>query len=292
MSHQQFVSLVSGANSGIGLETARALASRGDKVILLCRNQGRAQSAVENIKAQNPKAALDIVLCDLADQDSIRAAGVTLRSNYESIDVLVNNAGGVFGDYQKSRDGIEYTFALNHMGYFLLTHEVMPLLLASRACRVVSVASRAHVGTKFLYERLNHGKAGYDSWRAYSLSKLCNILFAKKLAQLYFDQQLTSNALHPGVVLTNFSDSGPRWIKFLWKFPFSRLFMINDKKGAQTSIYLATSDEVSHVTGQYFAKSRIKQPTPAACNQHNMDMLWDASHKLSYVETYGEPVDP
>ncbi len=285
-------SVISGANSGIGFQTALALAAQGDHLILICRNKSRASEAKARIISAHSNAKVDIFICDLSEQHSIRQVGIKLRDQFNSIDVLVNNAGGVFGEHRFTSDSIEHTFALNHLGYFLLTHELMPLLLAADKPRVVNVASLAHRNAQFDYEGLNPRKANYNSWKAYSLSKLCNILFTKKLAEIYSNTGLTTNALHPGVVATNFGNGGPSWVKFLIKLPFSKWFMIDDKKGAETSIFLATSDQVAETTGQYFAKSRQKQSSAAARNQENIDSLWDASLKLTYVETFGEPVAP
>ncbi len=201
--------------------------------------------------------------------------------------MLVNNAGGVFWERQETEDGREMTFALNHLGYFQLTHLLLPLLLDSAPARIVNVSSAAHLGGTIHFDDLEQ-KKGYSAWSAYSQSKLANILFTRELARRLAGSGVTVNALHPGFVATDFGRGRGLFGRFL--MPVAQLFAISPAKGAQTSIYLASSPKVEGVSGKYFADQQEKRPSSAARDDEAALRLWERSEAmLELREPYGQP---
>ena len=279
MAGSQPTALVTGANSGIGLETARGLARAGFQVMLLCRDEGRARAAKADIDASVPGAMTEIVLADLGEQASVRAAAASLLGRLDRLDVLVNNAGlTVRGRaHQESADGHELMLAVNHLGPFLLTNLLLPLLERTAPSRIVNVASDAHRWGKLRLDDLEATRGyGFLSFPRYGETKLMNLLFTAELARRLEGTGVTVNALHPGTVATNIGNP-PRLLKRI-----TGVFFKSPEQGAATSLYLATSPEVAGVSGGYFADSK---PHDDKRSQQARDAalaaaLWDRSAEL------------
>lgn len=280
--------VITGANSGIGKHTALELAKTGAKIIMVCRSQERGEAAQQEvIKATNNKD-VELFLCDLSEQSSIQEAGMRFRENYSHVDILVNNAGALFGDYQETSDGLERTFALNHMGYFLWTHYLLDLLKKAENARIINVSSLAHTFPKKIDWNNLQYKHNYKQFRAYGLSKLCNVYFTQVLSNRLNEMEqtgITVNCLHPGNVNTGFGRSGTSAFRMLFKI--GRHFLISSKKGAMTSVFLATSPKVNRVTGKYFVRCKEKKTSRLAQNYDNAKKLWDISMQLGKIEEYG-----
>jgi len=276
-SMQDSTVVVTGASSGIGYETAKALAGMGAHVIMICRNAQRGEAARETIVRETGNEHIDLHLADLSRQRDIRQAAGAIKKQYSKIDVLVNNAGALFGRRELSEDGIEMTFAVNHMGYFLLTRELLAMLKASAPARIVNVASQAHRGVNLDFDDLM-GEKHYDGWLAYQRSKLANIMFTYELHRRLRGSGVTVNCLHPGVVATNFGRRGPASISLFFKV--ARPFLIRPRKGAETSIYLASVPEVEGVSGRYFIKKRPHESSPESYNESAWERLWQVSEDL------------
>ncbi|WP_128544771.1 SDR family oxidoreductase [Larkinella soli] len=271
--------LITGANSGIGRISALELAKKGFDIIMLCRNAEKARPVRQEIKKVSKSGRVDLIWCDLSSQQSVVQAAREIIDRYDRLDVLLNNAGLYIHKEQYSLDGIELTFATNHLGPFLLTNLLLDLLRKGDRPRVVTVSSEAHrFSSGFKLDELAKPRS-YNGWKAYGASKLCNILFAKELAERTMGEGITSNSLHPGAVKTNFGAD----ISSLMGLAFRLMqpFFISPEKGAETSIYLASSPEVEKVTGLYFDKSRPKTPNQEAQSSYNAKALWALSEKLT-----------
>lgn len=269
--------IITGANSGIGFETVKKLAEMGAFIVMVCRNEEKAYAAKSEIQQEVEGAGIEIVLCDFSIQSEILKATKYIKSNYKKIDVLINNHGFIASERNETVDGLEETFAVNHIGYFLFTNELLPEIKAAKSARIINVASEAHRAGEFNVDNLQLQK-NFNPMKAYGNSKLFNILFTKELAKRISDTEVTANCLHPGVVQSNFGNSGSWLIQFFYKI--GGLFMINSEKGAQTSIYLASSDEVEGVNGAYFKNKKVATPRKAALNMDNAEKLWAISEEL------------
>lgn len=269
--------LITGANSGIGKVAASALAGMGATVILACRRPDAAQQAIADIRREHPQAQLDFVAIDLASLASVRRAAAEVMSKYPVIDVLINNAGLANMHRETSEDGFEMTFAVNHLGPFLLTNLLLPALRAGKG-RVITVASGAHKAGKMNWSDLQLTR-GYFVLRSYAQSKLANILFTKALAARVEEEGIHANCLHPGAVSTNI------WPERNWlEKAFSnvlRLFLITAEKGARTSIWLASGDVGGKASGSYFENCREKTPSRAARDADAAEKLWEISANLT-----------
>lgn len=272
------VVMITGATSGIGKVAALELADMGATVVIIGRDQEKGKRVMEEIALATGNQTLDFIKCDLASLDEVKKAACEFRSRYQRLDVLIDNAGGVNGKRKVTTDGYEYTFGVNHLAHFLLTNLLLDLLKASAPSRLVVVSSAAHRNGHIDFEDLM-SKKRYGSFRAYSQSKLANILFAFELARRYKGTGVTVNALHPGVVRTNFSKGLGRGGDAL--YGILSILTISAKKGAQTSIYLASSPEVANVTGTYFAKRRVKESSPESKDEAVAKRLWEASEQLT-----------
>lgn len=270
--------MVTGATAGIGLVTARELASRGARVIGVGRSQERSDEAADQIRQKTPAGKIEYIVADLASQAEIRRLADEIKNRVSRLDVLINNAGGIFLKRQETVNGHEMTFALNHLAYFLLTNLLLDLLKSSAPARVVSVASAAHNGVKFDFEDPD-GKKRFSAWRAYQRSKLANILFTRELARRLEGTGVTANALHPGYVNTRiFRAEGVQgWLLRR----AADLFAVSPDRGAETSIYLATAPEVAGHSGRYFARCKPAVPSPAAQDDDAARRLWQLSEKLT-----------
>ena len=274
------VCIVTGANAGIGLETARGLAQQGATVVMICRSQERGNNAKADIEKSTGSSAVHLLIADLASQKQIRELAATFLSMFDRLDVLVNNAGVFMSKHQRTEDGYESTFAINHLAYFLLTHLLLDVLKSTPHSRIVNVSSNAHQSAKINFDALETVQS-YNSVVAYGQSKLANVLFTYELARRLEGTGVTTNALHPGVVATNIANNGLSFFTFFFKL-FSPFFK-NPKAGANTSVYLATSPEVAGVTGKYFADSKERASSSISHDREAAKKLWDISCTLTGI---------
>jgi NAD(P)-dependent dehydrogenase (short-subunit alcohol dehydrogenase family) len=274
------VCLVTGATSGIGLVTARELVRRGARVVVVGRDPARCENAVRKIADATGGRQAETLLADLSSQRQVRELARQFRERHGRLDVLVNNAGGLWLERRLTEDGLEMTFAVNHLAYFRLTHLLLDTLKASAASRVVNVASAAHRGATLDFNDLQ-GERGYSGWQAYCRSKLANILFTYELARRLQTTGVTANALHPGWVATGFG-GGNGWRGRLLR-GVAALFALGEEAGARTSVYLATSPEVEGVTGRYFDRERPVASSPASLDEDAARRLWRVSEELTGV---------
>ena len=269
--------VVTGATSGIGFETAKALAAQGARVVVVCRSRQRGEASLAAIRAATGNADLSLALADLGAQASIRALAADLLARCPRIDVLVNNAGVVETGRRVSPDGIETVFAVNHLGYFLLTLLLLDRLRASAPARIVNVASEAHRFAKLDFDNLQ-GEKSWSFMRQYGLSKACNILFTRELARRLEGTGVTVNALHPGAVGTRLGRNNGWWATALTTL--LRPFFLSPAQGADTSIWLASSPEVAGISGRYFEKRREVAPAADAADPKHAARLWELSARL------------
>jgi NAD(P)-dependent dehydrogenase (short-subunit alcohol dehydrogenase family) len=271
------ICLITGANSGIGKVAAIEIAMTGARIVMVCRNLSKAEKAREEIVKNAGNDQVDILICDFSSMDQIRATASAFLDTYPHLDILLNNAGYIADQYEVTEQGIEKTFAVNHLGYFLLTGLLLPALQAAPSARIVNVASEAHRMGKFQTDDLS-AKRNYSNWGAYALSKLCNIMFTHELAKKLKGSQITTNSLHPGFVKSNFGQnmSGPA----AWLFKLISPLAISNEEGAATSVYLATSPEVGKISGKYWDKKKIKQPASTATNDALTAKLWEVSNQV------------
>jgi len=272
------VCLVTGATGGIGLEIARGLAGRGATVLCVGRDQARGEAVAASLADAGGSGVY--LRADLSIQADIRALADTVAARWPRLDVLVNNAGGMFGKRTLSADDIEMTFALNHLGYVLLTELLLLALRAADRGRIVNVASTAHRGARLDFDNLQ-GERHYDGLAAYRLSKLGNILFTYALAKRLDGTGVTVNALHPGFCATDIGIRN-RWTPSLvWRLLC--LAAISAEEGAQTGVYLASSPEVADVSGQYFIKCRPERSSPQSYDEAAGDRLMALSAGLTGI---------
>jgi len=270
------VFLVTGATSGIGRATALELSRRGATVHLVARDRARGEAALAEVaRAGGGRARLH--LADLSSMAAVRALAEEVRATAPALHVLVNNAGAVEMERRVSPDGLEMTFAVNHLAYFLLTHLLLDLLRSSAPARVVNVASTAHRGKTLDFGDLQNTRR-YAGLRVYGQSKLANILFTRELARRLDGSGVTANSLHPGVVATGFGRSSGGWMGFGVRLIAPLL--LRPEQGAETTLYLACSPEVEGVSGQYFERCRPVRPSPAARDDAAARRLWEESARL------------
>lgn len=285
------VVVVTGANSGIGKATAIGLAQQGARIIMICRSKERGEAARQEIIHESGCQDVHLELCDLSLMEEVHQFAPIFRQKYPVIDVLVNNAGAIFGSRRETKEGLEQTFALNHIGYFLLTHYLLENVRKSDLKRIVNVSSMAHgFINKVPWGDLQYKQLKYKQMPVYSLSKLFNIYFTKHLAaqEKEAETNVTVNCLHPGVIGSNFGASGSGLFSFLTRI--GRPFLSSNEKGAETSIFLASSPKVAGVTGKYFTKCKEKRPSKLAQDQENIERLWQLSMEICNLEDYGVPV--
>jgi retinol dehydrogenase-12 len=270
--------LITGATAGIGRITARELTAQGARVIFVARNKEKAEQTREWLHAQTG-ASTEVVLADLSSLAQVRSVARQVASRPEGLDVLVNNVGAVFQKRSESVDGIEMTFALNHLAPFLLTNLLLPVLRRAPEPRIVTVSSRAHVGAEMGFDDLE-GRTRYRGWAAYGRSKLANLLFTYELARRLEGGGITANALHPGFVASEFGKNNGGFMRAAMSVA-QRLGAVSVEEGARTSVYLASSDEVKGVTGRYFVKCRPQESSPASRNTESMRRLWEISARMT-----------
>ncbi|TVR81439.1 MAG: SDR family oxidoreductase [Chitinophagaceae bacterium] len=265
--------IVTGATSGIGKETVKALLNKDYQVIVPARNMEKAEDCLTYWNENDNGNNIDLMYCDLASLQSVREFSANYIKNHKTLDLLVNNAGIMDSKRVLSNEGHERMLAVNHLAPFLLTGLLIDIMPAGS--RIVNVASEAHRAASFNATDINHAK-GYNAFRVYGHSKLCNILFTNKLSEKLKNKSITVNSLHPGFVSTGLFENINSFLKKILSF-----FMIDAQKGAQTTIYLSLSDEVTDVTGKYFVKCKAKRPSRAALSQDNTNKLWVISEELT-----------
>ena len=279
------ICLVTGGTNGIGKATAQALAQMGTTVVIVGRNARKTSQVVDEIRAASGNKNVDSVLADLSSQQEVRRLANEFRSKYSHLHVLLNNAGGFFMKRQLSVDGIEMTFALNHLASFLLTNLLLDTIKASAPARIINVSSDAHTSGRIEFDNLQGERA--FSPRAYGNSKLANILFTIELARRLEGSGVTVNALHPGLVATGFAKNNGRVIAGLISL-FMPLVARSPAQGAETSIYLASSPSVEEITGKYFQDSHVVTPAPQANDMAVARKLWDVSAEMVHLSD-GQP---
>ena len=270
--------LITGGTSGIGRATAIGLAALGARVGITGRDQDRADEAAADIVRASGNPAVDVFVADLSSQAEVRRLAGEVLAAYPRLDVLVNNVGGSWDTRHLTADGLEHTFALNHLAAFLLTDLLLERLKQSAPARVVIVSSGAHTAGRIDFDDLQ-GERSWSGSRAYSQSKLASVLFTHELARRLQGTGVTANALHPGVVRTSFGAEDPGVVQRLI-VPFVRPFMKTPEQGAATSIHLASALDLDQVTGQYFAASKPKRSSKASYDAAVAARLWQVSVDL------------
>jgi len=275
------VVVITGATSGIGRLAAEKLAAMGARLILVARDRIRAETTLARLRELNPGAPHRVCFADLSRLAEMKRAGREIAAAEPRIDVLINNAGAIFGRRTVTEDGLEATFATNHMAYFVLTQMLRDPLAAAAPSRVVNTASGAHNRATLDFADLQLAK-GYRGLKAYGRSKLCNILFTRELARRWAGAGVTVNCLHPGFVATRLGRRDSHPLAFLIRF--AMLFAGQAEKGAQTIVHLASAPEVADVSGGYFYERRQITPSLEAQNDATAQRLWMESARLAGVE--------
>lgn len=278
------IALVTGATAGIGKETARGIAKTGAKVVLIGRSREKGETVVEELKRTTNNENIELLVADLSVMSEIRRCADEFKSKYDRLDILVNNAGAIFDERETTSDGFEKTFALNHISYFLLTNLLLDVIKQSQPARIVSVSSAAHFYGKIDFDNLQSEKS-FGALATYSNSKLMNVLFTYELARRLKETNVTANCLHPGGVASNFGDNMSGIFSYIVWF-FKNTFAISAEKGAETSIYLATSPEVEGVSRKYFDSKKDKKSLAISYDEELQKRFWDESEKL-VGQTFG-----
>ena len=275
------VCLVTGGNSGIGKATALGLAKLNASVVIVSRDSHKGETALIEISAKSGNRNLEAMTGDLSSQDSVRQLAHDFRARHEKLHVLVNNAGIFLPRRVQTVDGLEATFATNHLGHFLLTNLLLDLLKASAPSRIINLTSSAHYGTEIDFEDLQ-GEKKYSGYHAYSQSKLANVLFTYQLAKQLKDTGVTVNTLHPGVVRSGFARDQSGLTSFL--FTVGRPFMISPERAAKAAIYLATSPDLEAVTGKFFWRGKEKRSSRESYDEASAERLWKVSEELTKLD--------
>lgn len=279
------IAIVTGANSGMGLATTKALSDKGATVIMLCRSEERGKAAIARL-TENRERSLDLILCDLGDYESIRNFVMRVKEKYTQVDILVNNAGFISLDRQETKEGVERQFGINHLGHFLLTTQLIDMM--KPGSRIVVVASGAHKVGKIHFDDINL-KKHFNVITAYSQSKLANVLFTREMARRLKKRRISVNCCHPGAVATNIGiDRETGFGKTITGM--LKPFFQTPAEGARTAIYLATSDEVSNITGGYFYRCRIAKSSKQSKSRKLAKRLYDLSKEMVSGRTCIFPV--
>src|SRR5438270_559346 len=272
------VCLVTGGNSGIGKATALGLAKLNASVVIVSRDKDKGEAALIEMRAKSGNRNLDAMTADLSSQDFVREVAHDFKGRYKKLNVLINNAGIFLPRRVQTVDGLEATFATNHLGHFLLTNLLMDVLKASGPSRIINLTSSAHYGTEMDFEDLQ-GEKKYSGYHAYSQSKLANVLFTYQLAKQLEGTGVTVNSLHPGVVRTGFGKDQGGLMSIL--VTVGRPFMISPYRAARAAIYLATSPELEDVTGKFFSRGREKRSSRESYDETSAQRLWKVSEELT-----------
>lgn len=269
MQHKNII--ITGATDGIGLAAAKSIAKKGYHVSLVGRNPDKGKKALEAIIEYSGNENLDFFECDLSLVANVKDLANRIKQKHSKIDVLLNNAGGANKTKQITSEGLEKTFATNQMNYFVLSTELLNILSESNDGRIVNVASNAHIGAEVDYENINSEKS-FSAWTSYCVSKLMNIMFTYQLSSM--QDRVSVNVLHPGFVDTNIAGNEGNLIKYIVKFG-AKMFARTVDNGADSSIYLSTSDEVKGVSGKYFFKCREIKSSRVSYNEEDWKKVWD-----------------
>ena len=268
--------LITGGTSGIGFNAAKTLVKNPDNsLILIGQNINKGKLAIRQLKQISNNKKVSFLNCDLSSLDEIKK--FFKNNKFSKLDILVNNAGAVFFNKSFSKEKLEKTFALNHLGYFLFTHFVIKKNLIKKNSKIINVASGAHWGVDLDFDDLEMSK-NYNGWIAYKKSKLCNILFTKKLSQILIKDKINVNCLHPGFVQTNFGNNNNCIIKLGIKFAM-KFGGININEGTETLLYLIKTE--SKISGEYFYKSKISPSSNFSMSKVNANKLWDKSLEIT-----------
>jgi NAD(P)-dependent dehydrogenase (short-subunit alcohol dehydrogenase family) len=273
--------VVTGATSGIGEVAAVELARQGARIVFVARNPLRRDSTLTRLLVANDKAKHTAYLADLSRLSEMKRVAGEIAAAEPKIDVLINNAGAVFGKRETTADGLEMTFATNHMAYFVMTNLLLANLKATPGTRIVSTSSDAHKSGKLNFDDLQSEKS-YVGFRVYCNSKLENILFTRELARRLAGTGVTANCLHPGLVATRFADNNGGWTEFAFGL-LKKIAAITPEDGAKTIVYLASSPDVAGQSGGYYYKSALVTPTAAAQSDADAKRLWEISAKIAGV---------
>jgi NAD(P)-dependent dehydrogenase (short-subunit alcohol dehydrogenase family) len=280
---QESVCLITGATSGIGRATAFELARRGSAVVVVGRNNEKCARTVEEIIRNTGNSSVDYLAADLSSQRDIHTLAQQFRSKYSRLNVLVNNAGTIAWNRQMSPDGIELTFALNHLGYFLLTNLLLDILRSSAPSRIINVSSIAHMSADIDVDDVQNPKS-YRARQAYGRSKLANLMFTYELARRLEGTGVTVNALHPGLVATNLAANGRMPLGWISRPVFRSALAVvgrNPTEGSKTVVYLATAEDVAGVTGRYFVDGVDVPSSAASYRTDTAGRLWELSSRLT-----------
>jgi NAD(P)-dependent dehydrogenase (short-subunit alcohol dehydrogenase family) len=272
------VVVVTGATSGIGEVAADRLAQKGARIVFVARDRERGEAARKHFRAIAGQSDHTVHYADLTKLADQKRVAKEIADSEPQIDVLINNAGAMFGSRQVTEDGLEKTFALNHMSYFTVTNILLDRLKATPGARIVSTASGAHVGNKLNFDDLQSEKS-YSPFAVYGRSKLMNILFTRELAKRLAGTGVTANCLHPGFVGTRFGDESGGLMS--WVIKLGKNFALTPEQGAETIIYLASSDDVAGKSGGYYEKKQFTAPSRAAQSDADAKRLWDISAKIA-----------
>lgn len=272
------VCVVTGASGGIGKQVALGLAREGARVVIVSHSKARAEAALDEIVHTSLNPHVDLVLADLSVQAGVRAAASEIDRRYGELHLLINNAGLLIGKRRLTADGIESTFALNHLAYFLLTNLLLEKLKASAPSRIISTSSMAHGMARWDFEDLQ-GERRYSQWRAYSNSKLANLLFTYELARRLQGTQVTANAVHPGFVRSGFGSTATTALR--WGIRLGGVAGMSTAKGARTTLWAASAPELTGVSGSYLARSSIAESSALSRDLNLQHRLWELSERLT-----------
>ena len=268
---QQKNIIITGATDGIGLAAAKEVSKKGYHIGLVGRNPEKGKKAIETIISYSGNENLDFFECDLSLVKNVKSLSEQIKQKYNKVDVLLNNAGGANKKKIITSEGLEKTFATNQMNYFVLSTELLDIISESNDGRIVNVASNAHIGAEVDYGNINSEKS-FSAWTSYCVSKLMNIMFTYQLSLM--QDKVSINVLHPGFVDTNIAGNEGNLIKYIVKFG-AKMFARTVDNGADSSIYLSTSDEVKGVSGKYFFKCREVKSSRASYSQEDWKKVWE-----------------
>jgi NAD(P)-dependent dehydrogenase (short-subunit alcohol dehydrogenase family) len=271
--------LITGATDGIGKETAFRLAEKGARVVIVGRSRDKGAATVAELKARSRNEAIDFLQADLSVRQEVRRIAAAVTALVPRLDVLINNAGAIVFGRQETDDGFERTFALNHLNYFLLTSELLELLKASAPARIVNVASIAHRRAVLDFDDLQLNR-GYSAWKAYSRSKLANVMFTYELARRLEGTGVTANCLHPGFVRSHFGQNNNLFARLGVSLAMRFGNAISVEQGAKTSIHLASSPDVDGTTGLYFDECQPVKSNRFSYDTAAQKRLWDISAEM------------
>jgi NAD(P)-dependent dehydrogenase (short-subunit alcohol dehydrogenase family) len=272
--------LITGGNSGIGKQAAIALAKGGARVLVAARSPQRGSAAVDEIRVASGNDQVELVMLDLASMASVRSAADDIMRRVDRLDVLVNNAGLTVGSRQQTEDGFELTMAVNHLGPFLLTNLLLPLLQDSTPSRIVNVASLAHKGGQLDLQDLMWAQRPFVGLQVYATTKLCNVLFTRELARRLDGTGVTANCLHPGTIRTGFGHDDESGLVMRLGVRIAGPFFLDEERGAATTVFLAGDPGVEGVTGGYFWRRVLTDPAQHAQDDQMAKWLWQASAEL------------